>query len=119
MLEDSADEEIALIRSVAQSRNPVLGLTGVLIFSGRHFAQFLEGPDAGLELMKASILRDRRHTSVSTLQSESAEARRYGRWALAYSGGATAIDKILSDALRERYGRELLSCMDHFVADIC
>jgi FAD-dependent sensor of blue light len=100
----------------AQTRNPELGLTGVLIFSGCHLAQFLEGPGAGLEIMKASILRDFRHTSVLTLQFLSTERRRYGRWALAYSGRATVIDGVLSNALRRQEGRELLNYMDHFVA---
>ncbi|WP_354114154.1 BLUF domain-containing protein [Bradyrhizobium sp. RT3a] len=117
-LEENGNDEIASIRSTAQSRNPGLGLTGVLIFSGRHFAQFLEGPDAGLETMKASIFRDQRHWGVLTLQSQSTERRRYGRWSLAYSGRATFIDRVLSEALRENDGRKLLSCMDHFVADI-
>ena len=117
-LEENANDEIASIRSTAESRNPELGLTGVLMFSGSHFAQFLEGPDAGLETMKASIFRDQRHRGVLTLQSESTERRRYGRWALAYSGRATFIDRVLSEALRELDGRKLLNYMDHFVADV-
>lgn len=46
LLGQNADPEIASVRTIAQSRNPKLGLTGVLIFSGHHFAQFLEGSDA-------------------------------------------------------------------------
>jgi hypothetical protein len=117
-LEENANDEIASILSTAQSRNPELGLTGVLIASVRHFAQFLEGPDAGLETMKASIMRDQRHRGVLTLASESTERRRYGRWVLAYSGRSTFVDRVLSDALREHDGRKLISYMDHFVADI-
>jgi hypothetical protein len=117
-LGSDADDEIANIRSVAQSRNPELGLTGVLLFSGRHFAQFLEGPDLGIEIIKRSIGRDRRHTDISTLHDRPLEQRRYGRWALAYSGWATAIDRVLSDALREQDVSELLSYMDEFVAGI-
>lgn len=114
--EEHASAEVDRIQSAALIRNSELGLTGVLIFSGRHFAQFLEGPGAGLEIMKASILRDYRHTSALTLQSISTERRRYGRWALAYSGRATVIDGVLSRALRKQEGRELLNYMDHFVA---
>jgi hypothetical protein len=116
-LGQNADNEIASFRSAAQSRNPELGLTGVLIFSGLHFAQFLEGPEASLEIMKTSICRDDRHTGVLTLQAHPIEQRRYRRWALAYSGRATAIDNVLSDALREHDPRELLDYMDQFVAD--
>jgi len=117
-LRQNVDDEIVSIRSIAQSRNPALGITGVLIFSGHHFAQFLEGPAAGLEIMKVSICRDDRHTGILTLQSHPIEQRRYGRWALAYSGWATAIDNVLSDAVRQHDAREILNYMDHFVADI-
>jgi hypothetical protein len=117
-LGQNADDEVASIRSAAELRNPELELTGVLIFSGHHFAQFLEGPGAGIEAMKTSICRDNRHAGVLTLQADRIEKRRYGRWALAYSGRAFAIDRVLSDALREHEPRELLRYMDQFVADL-
>jgi hypothetical protein len=94
LLGQNADAEIARVRSVAETRNPELGLTGVLIFSGGHFAQFLEGPDAGLQTMKASICSDNRHMDVVTLQVDSIKKRRFGRWSLAYAGWATAIDGV-------------------------
>src|SRR5689334_17607152 len=91
LLGKNADAEIANIRSTAELRNPELGLTGVLIFSGRHFAQFLEGPATGIEVMKTSICGDDRHAGVLTLQSNPLNKRRYGHWALAYSGWASGI----------------------------
>jgi hypothetical protein len=116
LLGDTADSEITRIRSIAETRNTELGLTGVLIFSGRHFAQFLEGSDDKLVMMKASIARDRRHTDIRTLATPAIKQRRYGCWTLAYSGRATAIDRVLSDAIREQDAGELLDYMDHFVA---
>jgi hypothetical protein len=119
VLGQNVGDEIAKIQSVAKSRNPKLGLTGALIFSGHHFAQYLEGPDDGLKIMKTSICKDDRHVHILTLQAHPIGQRRYGRWALAYTGWATAIDRVLSDALREHDGRELLQYMDQFVAGIC
>ena len=118
LLGSNSDAEIASIRSVAETRNTELELTGVLIFSGNHFAQFLEGPHEKLSIMKASIRRDGRHTDVQTLTSPDIKQRRYEAWALAYSGRATAVDKVLSDALREQDAKELLNYMDHFVASL-
>jgi hypothetical protein len=115
-LGQNAEAEIANIRSIAEVRNPELELTGVLLFSGRHFAQFLEGAEGDLHIMQASICSDDRHTDLVTLQTESVEKRRYGRWALAYSGWATHIDRILSEALLKNDGRKLLRYMDEFVA---
>ncbi len=114
----NADQVIGSIQSTARSRNPVLGLTGVLISSGRHFAQFLEGPSAGLTIMKASILRDDRHSDIITLPTQAIRERRYGHWALAYAGWATAIDRVLTDALRDNDPRELLRYMDEFVEEM-
>ncbi|WFU82568.1 BLUF domain-containing protein [Bradyrhizobium sp. CIAT3101] len=116
LLEQNADTEIANIRSTAEARNPELGLTGVLLFSGHHFAQFLEGAETNLHIIKASICSDDRHTSLVTLQTEPVKKRRYGRWALAYSGWATHIDGVLADALRTNDRRKLLRYMDEFVA---
>ena len=118
LLGSDADAEIAGIRHAAERRNPELGLTGVLIFSGRHFAQFLEGPHHGLDVMKTSIFGDARHAAVLTLQTDPAATRRYGDWAFAYSGWATAIDKGLLEAARDHNPRDLLSYMDQFVAKL-
>ncbi|MGY3505109.1 BLUF domain-containing protein [Bradyrhizobium sp. USDA 4471] len=115
-LGQNAEAEVANIRSIAEARNTELGLTGVLLFSGRHFAQFLEGEEAKLHIMKTSICRDRRHTGLLTLQTDPVEKRRYGRWALAYSGWATHIDRVLADALRKKDWQRLLRYMDEFVA---
>ncbi|PAY09562.1 hypothetical protein CK489_02885 [Bradyrhizobium sp. UFLA03-84] len=112
LLTQNADAEIANIRSIAEARNSELRLTGVLLFSGRHFAQFLEGTEANLHIMKTSICRDHRHTGIVTLPTDPVEKRRYGRWALAYSGWATHIDRVLSDALRKNDARKLLRYMD-------
>ena len=67
LLGSDADAEIVGIRHAAERRNPELGLIGVLIFSGHHFAQFLEGPHHGLDVMKTSIFGDARHAAVLTL----------------------------------------------------
>ncbi|MDD1518281.1 MULTISPECIES: BLUF domain-containing protein [Bradyrhizobium] len=116
LLGQDADAEIANIRSIAEARNPELRLTGVLLFSGRHFAQFLEGAEADLNIMQASICSDARHTGLVTLPTDPIGKRRYGRWALAYLGWASHIDGVLSDALLKKDGRKLLRYMDEFVA---
>ena len=114
LLGSNADAEILDIRRAADIRNGDLGLTGVLIFSGHHFAQFLEGSEGCLETMKTSICSDARHTGIVTLQSSLVAARRYSRWKLAYSGRATCIDEVLSNAARDRNPTELLRYMDQF-----
>ena len=43
------------------------------------------------------------------------EQRRYPKWWLAYSGRATAIEKILSESVGEGGVREMMLAMDAFV----
>jgi hypothetical protein len=54
------------IRRAAEINHLKLSLTGLLLFSGRHFAQSLEGSATGLEEMKRSICVDERHKDVIT-----------------------------------------------------
>lgn len=115
MLGADADGEIANIRRAAEINNLKLSLTGVLLFSGRHFAQLLEGPAAGLEEMKRTICADKRHTDVITLQAGESRRRRYPNWSLAYSGRATAVDTIISTSARDSNAQEILLMMDEFV----
>jgi hypothetical protein len=106
LLGQNAEAEIISIRKIAELRNPELGLTGVLIFSGRRFAQFLEGPDSGLEAIKKSIWRDDGHADVLTLQTNPIEKRR------------SAIDSVLSHAARAHSTGELVNYMDEFVSKL-
>jgi hypothetical protein len=69
-------------------------------------------------LMKASICRDDKHRNISTLPVRSLERRRFGRWALAYSGWASAIDSVLAQAVRGHDVAELLNYMNRFAADV-
>ena len=68
--------------------------------------------------MKTATLGDDRHPDVVTLPTNRIEQRRYGRWALAYSGKATVIDKVLSHAARDRNPTELLIYLDEFAAKL-
>jgi len=113
-----SDDEatIANIRSAAERRNPELQLTGVLLFSGQHFAQVLEGPGAALEVMKACICADRRHQDVVTLQFGMRARRDYEKWSLAYSGHAPGIDAVIAYALKTGDAEILLKYVDAFVA---
>jgi len=59
--------DVEAITAVATSRNAILGVTGALISTDHFFAQILEGPEAAVDDVMASILRDARHRSVKVL----------------------------------------------------
>ncbi|NBC11725.1 MAG: hypothetical protein GVY24_08370 [Planctomycetes bacterium] len=72
----------ALMDLLAQCHrnNRELGLTGLLMYSGGHFIQLLEGDPASVCQMYERIRRDRRHTNVRLLMQEPAHRRIFDRW---------------------------------------
>ncbi|WP_176596186.1 MULTISPECIES: BLUF domain-containing protein [Sphingobium] len=98
-----AEESIQEIVHISIPRNRSLDVTGALMFTGRRFAQYLEGAPAAIEELRASILRDRRHEEVRTVASGIAPHRHFVTWSLAYAGPshfvADIVERSLNDAL--------------------
>jgi hypothetical protein len=82
----AADTGVAGIVAQSRPRNRLLDVTGALLFTGRHFAQMLEGPPPAIDALMASIRADRRHADVIVIAKQPIAARRFAAWALAYSG---------------------------------
>src|SRR6476620_10563584 len=95
----AADAAVETIVRVSRDRNDALVVTGALLFSGGHFAQWLEGSRAGVEELMGSIARDPRHTDIAILQAGSVPARHFPDWTLAYAGRSTFVDSALAAAL--------------------
>lgn len=57
------------ILEVSRSRNRELGVTGVLVFDGERFAQWLEGPPAQVLALAARIEADPRHVDLRVLHT--------------------------------------------------
>lgn len=87
--------EVARILSVADARNPGLGITGALILARGHFAQLLEGPSEGIDEMMSSLRRDPRHTDINVLVREPVAERRFPEWAMAYAGPSTYVERAI------------------------
>ena len=71
---DVDDAAVARLIAAARERNLRLGITGLLVFGGGIFFQWLEGPRDAVSRLMARIRADSRHESVVTL-SESEEVR--------------------------------------------
>lgn len=87
------DELDALLQR-ARQLNERRGVTGVLLFTGGHFAQLLEGPAAALAETMAAIRRDRRHEAIHELLGEPIAQRRCGDWSMAFVSTPGADDLI-------------------------
>jgi len=87
---DELDELLRLARQLNERR----GVTGVLLFTGGHFAQLLEGPAAALAVTMAAIRRDRRHEAIHELLAGPIAQRRCGDWSMAFVSTPGADDLI-------------------------
>lgn len=74
------------IIKTARSFNAIHGLTGILIFDGQHFLQYLEGPQMPLQDLMVRIAQDPRHVNF-TLQHYGSLAgeRGFRNWSMGYS----------------------------------
>ena len=106
LAEDESDELVADIVRESIPRNRKLQVTGALLFTGRHFAQYLEGPATSVGTLQRIILDDLRHEDIRTIAEGAYPCRRFVTWSLAYvppaRSGERRIEQLLSDAARAR-----------------
>lgn len=90
----AAQQEVNCIVDCARSRNRANEVTGMLVYTGDHFAQLLEGSEESVELIMTSIRNDPRHHSISE-HSSPIEKRSFGAWSLGYEGQSTYVDRVV------------------------
>ena len=78
------EQGIEAILAAARARNAALGITGVLYYDGAYFLQVLEGPQAGLAEVFASILADDRHGDVRIVERGPVARRGFAGWDMAW-----------------------------------
>jgi hypothetical protein len=81
-LADVAEIEDLLDR--AQVRNARAGLTGVLLFDGGNFMQYVEGPAADVGRVFTAIKGSSLHTGVIELLREPIAKREFPEWSMAF-----------------------------------
>ena len=79
---DGSAIEALLQRS--RRSNEDLRITGCLLFSGRCFAQVLEGERSAVVALARRIARDPRHADVRVLHEGGRVEREYSGWAMGY-----------------------------------
>lgn len=75
-------EAIKDITRTAQVHNQNDGITGALVHDRTHFLQLLEGPPVAVGTTFLRIAGDDRHSEITVLASEPAEARLFSGWSL-------------------------------------
>ncbi len=66
------------------SSNTLNNITGVLVQTGDHFVQILEGAPQALTTLLRAIERDPRHTDFRYLLDEPIERRLFGAWSMGF-----------------------------------
>jgi hypothetical protein len=72
------------ILQVARRNNRRLDVTGCLLYSGRCFAQVLEGQKEAVQPLAQRIAADPRHRNVRILIENHRIDREYGDWSMGY-----------------------------------
>ena len=69
------DDAVDAILKSAAKHNPLLGITGILVFGGGVFAQVLEGPERGVLEKYVEVMADRRHRNCRIVYISTATER--------------------------------------------
>lgn len=75
-------EAIESILADSRARNPALGITGILCWSGDILMQVLEGGRDAVNRLYGDIMRDARHRDVTLLHFEEISERRFCGWTM-------------------------------------
>lgn len=75
---------ISTITRQARVRNATRGLTGVLVFDGETFVQYVEGPQDGVDSLREGLGRDLRHQDMEILWSGWLPTRHFAGWHMGY-----------------------------------
>lgn len=89
------------IVATATDRNPKLGVTGALLFTGQHFAQLLEGDRESIDTLIADICRDIRHKQIHIIHHGPLAERRFANWSLAYFGPSQFVSRHVTRLLND------------------
>ena len=115
---DAASFETEVVVA-ARIKNAILGLSGALLFTGTHFAQILEGPEASLDAMMHWLQADDRHENIIVIERSAIGIRRFADWQMAYFGPSQFVSRHVTrllngaSASEHRRATEWLSDLAH------
>ena len=105
--------EVSRIVASSRRRNAADGLTGLLIFDGDRFCQYVEGPPASIAALRERLDRDARHVRMEALiEGPFAGPRRFSDWRLGYVDVVDADDL---DAMRGLDGDAAMAAFERLL----
>jgi hypothetical protein len=79
---DLSDEQLRGIQEAAHTLNGIDGISGLLLFNGTHFLQWIEGPPDSIDELVERLRRDPRHSGFEIRDERTAEERMFGDWSM-------------------------------------
>ena len=76
--------ELQALLHGSRARNEAAGITGMLLYKDGNFMQALEGDEAAVRALHATIQGDRRHHGLVTVDSGHTEARQFSQWSMGF-----------------------------------
>ena len=105
--------EVSRIVGASRRRNAGDGITGLLIFDGSRFCQYVEGSSAALTALRDRLEQDFRHTRVEVLlEGPFAGPRRFSDWRLGY---VDVVDGDEIGAMRDLSGDDAMAAFEHLL----
>jgi Sensors of blue-light using FAD len=86
--------EIPRIVSVSRSRNTAEDITGILLFTGLHFVQVIEGEPLQVAKLWTRIGEDARHHDVIVIVDERDNARWFSDWRIGFSSDSALAGRV-------------------------
>lgn len=77
--------ELKSILQASRGNNARRGVTGMLLAAGDNFFQVLEGDEATLQPLFATIMADPRHAGVTMIIQEPIASRAFGDWTMGFA----------------------------------
>jgi hypothetical protein len=79
---DLDEEQLRSIHEAALALNGIDGISGLLLFNGIHFLQWIEGPPDAVDELIERLRRDPRHSGFEIRDERMADERIFGGWSM-------------------------------------
>nr|WP_314445523.1 BLUF domain-containing protein [uncultured Sphingomonas sp.] len=79
---DFNDEQLKAVHEAAMSLNGIDGISGLLLFNGTHFLQWIEGPPDAIDELVERLRRDPRHSAFEIRDERMTDERMFGGWSM-------------------------------------
>lgn len=126
VLADEPNEAAQSLQSIAERSHRWNGehhVTGVLLFSGSHFGQIIEGPSSEVIDLYATICTDPRHASINQLSAQPILQRDFADWSTALldvdsnsMGSLRDVHASVDTLYATRHGISLVNLMQEWLA---